>query len=294
MKRLIVTADDFGLTAKINQGIIEAHRHGIITSTSLLANGVAFDDAVTLLRETPSLGVGVHLNLTEGSPLLPVTEVPSLVDHGGVFRSGPGTLARRIVSGKVRLAEIEKELRAQIERILETGLRLTHLDGHKHIQLLPPVLGVTIRLAVEYRIKAIRCAVERLGAPVSLWRRNRSVPGGVVKQFLRGRLAALLALAQRSRLDRAQLQSPEHLFGVAQTGFLDRISLRQIIVNLPEGTSELMCHPGYVDGELRQTPTRLLAQREQELAVLLEPKTKQLLADNCVQLINYGQLSAQI
>jgi predicted glycoside hydrolase/deacetylase ChbG (UPF0249 family) len=170
---------------------------------------------------------------------------------------------------------------------------LTHLDGHKHIQLLPPVLDVTIRLAVEYRIKAIRCAVERLSAPVSLWRRNRSVPSGVMKQFLRGRLAALLALAQRRRLDRAQLKSPEHFYGVAQTGFLDRISLRQIIANLPEGTSELMCHPGYVDGQLRQTPTRLLAQREEELAVLVEPETRQLVADNCVQLINYRQLGEQ-
>lgn len=290
MKRLIVTADDFGLTEKINLAIIEGHRKGIITSASLLANGLAFDAAVALTREAPQLGVGAHLNLTEGRPVSPASGVPSLVNEEGCFFGGPVTLARRIIGGKIRPAEIERELRAQIEKISSAGVSLTHVDGHKHIHLLPALFEIVVRLAREYRIRGVRCTPERTGVPISLWRRHRESARALLRQFLWARVMALDSIFLRRKLSRAHLSFPQHFYGITQTGFLDADSLREIICQLPDGTSELMCHPGYVDSALRQTPTRLLAQRELELQVLTQSEIKQLIADRGIQLTNYRNL----
>src|SRR5574337_787269 len=127
MKQLVVNADDFGLTEGINRGILEAHRRGILTSTTLLANGAALESAVALAIESPQLGVGIHLNLTQGRPVSDPYRVPSLVDEGGCFFGGPASLARRILLGKVRPAEVEREFAAQIEKVRGAGLEMTHL-----------------------------------------------------------------------------------------------------------------------------------------------------------------------
>src|SRR5205823_13974693 len=128
MKKLIVTADDFGLTEGVNQGIIEAHCRGIVTSTSLMANGGAFEHAVARAREAPRLGIGAHLNLTQGPTVTPPTVVRSLVKRDGAMGIGPIALGQKIATGKVRLGEVELELRAQIEKILGAGIGLTHVD----------------------------------------------------------------------------------------------------------------------------------------------------------------------
>src|SRR5438309_3622641 len=182
MKKLIVTADDFGLTESVNQGIIEAHCRGIVTSTSLMANGGAFDDAVARAREAPGLGVGAHLNLTQGPPVTRATLVRSLVHRDGEMSIGPIALGKKIATGKVRLGEVELELRAQIEKILNAGIELTHFDGHKHIQLLPGVFDIVLKLAREYGTKGIRCAVEPSGAFAVLKHARRNGMDGI-KQY---------------------------------------------------------------------------------------------------------------
>ena len=288
MKRLIVTADDFGLTEMVNEAIVEAHRRGIVTSTSLMANGGAFEQAVALARENPNLGIGAHLNLTEGQPVAPAVEVQSLLNGGGSLRGGPLGLAKRLVAGKADLSHVERELRAQIEKILAAGVNLTHFDGHKHVQLLPQVFALVVRLAAEYKIKGVRCAVERVPEPIALWRRANG--DGALKQFAIGRGLSLLASRMKTKAKRAGLKTPGHFFGIAQTGFLDTGTLNTVLSSLPEGTSELMCHPGYVDDALRRTPTRLLQQRETELQALVEPGTRDLISRYNIELITYREL----
>jgi chitin disaccharide deacetylase len=289
MKQLIVTADDFGLTEKVNEGIIEAHRDGIVTTTSLMANGGAFEDAIGRARETPSLAIGVHLNLTQGPTISAKHFVPSLVDGDGQMKTTPIALGKKIAIGKISLEQAELELRAQIEKILAAEVKITHLDGHKHIQLLPGIFEIVLKLAREFGIKAIRCAAEP-GGPRRLLQEARRTGKSGVKQFGLARAFSLLARKARPKLKRAGLLTPQYFFGITQTGFLDITELTRILNNLGEGTTELMTHPGYADAALAQTPTRLLKQREQELGLLVNPIVKQLIARNDIQLISYREL----
>jgi chitin disaccharide deacetylase len=289
MKQLIVTADDFGLTEKVNEGIIEAHRDGIVTTTSLMANGGAFEDAIARARETPGLAIGVHLNLTQGPTISAKHLVPSLVAGDGQMKTTPIALGKKIAIGKISLQQAELELRAQIEKILAAEVIITHLDGHKHIQLLPGVFEIVLKLAREFGIKAIRCAPEPGGPRMLLQEARRTGKSGV-KQFGFARAFSLLARKARPKLKRAGLLTPRYFLGITQTGFLDITELTRILNNLGDGTTELMTHPGYADAALAQTPTRLLKQREQELGLLLNPIVKQLIARKDIQLISYREL----
>lgn len=291
MKRLIVNADDFGLTEKVNQAVIQGHLKGIITSASLLANGAAFESAAALAQQYPQLGVGVHLNLTDLTPVSQPAKIPSLVTDTGLFLSGPLLLARRIVAGRVSLAEVEKELRSQIEKVLAAGIVASHLDGHKHFHVLPPVFDLVIRLAREYGIKGVRCTAERSVELFRLMRRNNHSSLEILKQYLTGRALSVLSAGFREKLQLARLSCPTYFYGITQTGFLDAKGLQNIICDLPQGASEIMCHPGYVDTELNRTPTRLLTQREVELQALTRPEIRQLIAERGIELISYRNLA---
>ncbi len=290
MKRLVVNADDFGLTENTNRGIAEAHRRGILSSATLLANGVAFDSAVELARGSPELGVGIHLNLTNGRPISDHSFVPSLVDHNGHFSGGPATLARRILARRVCLAEVERELAAQIEKVQASGITATHLDGHKHVHMLPGVFPIVVRLAQRYRVAGVRVAIERTVGLGRMLQSHAGAAGKILMQYLQGRALALLALDCREHLRQAELASSMYFFGITQTGFLDAAELHALLWNLPEGTSELMCHPGYADDALQHTGTRLVEQRERELQALTQPETRKLVAALGIQLVNYRGL----
>jgi len=291
MKRLIVNADDFGLTESVNRGILDAHRRGILTSTTLLANGAAFESAVSLALATPRLGVGVHLNLTQGRPISDPREVASLVNERGCFCGEPAGLLTRILTGKLHLADVEREWRAQIDKVRGAGIAVTHLDGHKHVHMLPPLFPIVLRLAREYGISGVRLAVERPVGLARLLRRNGGAAGQLMKQYLLGRALAATAMWFREPLQQARLNSPMYFYGIMQTGFLDGAELEAILWNLPEGTSELMCHPGYADGGLEQTGTRLLAEREREVEALTRVETRKLVAALGIQLIDYRDLA---
>src|ERR1700758_5214192 len=137
LKNLIVNADDLGWTEGVNRGIADAHRKGLVTSTSLLANGQAFESALRLARANPELGVGVHLNLSDGSPTAPADTVRGLLDRAGNLEGGPESLLLRIASRSLAVEEVEREWDAQICKVRDTGIEPTHLDGHKHVQMLP-------------------------------------------------------------------------------------------------------------------------------------------------------------
>ncbi|HUJ39143.1 MAG TPA: ChbG/HpnK family deacetylase [Candidatus Acidoferrales bacterium] len=291
MKQLIVNADDFGMAPGVNRAILDAHRTGIVTSTSLLANSLAFDDAVAAARATPSLAVGVHLNLTEGRPISRPALLGTLLNSSGEFLGSAEALFLRLVTGRVPLDAVEREYHAQIQRVFAAGLRPTHLDGHQHVHMWPPIFSLTARLAAEYGLAGVRSSRERRAGIPRLWRRNAPVRGKILLQAGVGLGLAFLAVASRAALAAAGVAAPDYFYGVSSTGFLDRDTLAGVLQDVPEGVSELMCHPGYVDAALERVSTRLLRQRETEFEAVAGPEFRIQAARLGIQLVNYRALA---
>jgi predicted glycoside hydrolase/deacetylase ChbG (UPF0249 family) len=263
VRKLVVNADDFGFTRDVNQGIVEAHRQGILTATTLMATGVAFDDAVRLARENPKLDIGVHLVLV-GEPPFPAT----------VAR-----LTRAVAFGRIRIYD---EFEAQVRRILDAGLEPTHLDTHKHTHLLPPVLEAVAQLSEEYKISWVRrpfdLPLTPAGPGVTWAKRATSKALGIV----RGHFARVLT--------RHGCRSTDHFAGFQITGHYDAVDLARLIRGLPDGSTEFMCHPGICGDELRGSRTRLKESREQELRALTSPDVRAALAEAGVELVSYRRL----
>jgi predicted glycoside hydrolase/deacetylase ChbG (UPF0249 family) len=287
VKNLIVNADDLGWTEGVNRGIAVTHRTGLVTSTSILANGRAFASALEVARLNPELGVGVHLNLSDGPPTANAEEVRGLLNNAGNLEGGPESLLLRIASRGLSFKEVEREWDAQIRKVRESGISPTHLDGHKHVQMLPGLFEIALRLAKKHGIRAIRVAIEdsKLRSMLSSGgEQNTSV---VLKQGVQARGLKLLSRDAREMADRAGLGTANYFCGIAQTGVLTREGVEQLLENLPEGTTELMCHPGYADEELRRSATRLQASRQTELEILTDTRIRKLVATRGIRLISY-------
>ena len=284
MKYLIVNADDFGLTAGVNRAVIEAHARGIVTSTTVMANMTAFDEAAQLANAHPSLGVGLHFNITQGAPVAEASRVSSLLNERGEFFGTSTALLRQALMGKLRVTDIEIELRAQIEKALKAGLHLTHVDSHKHSHALPQVCEVIAKVIGDYGIRAVRLPREEWRFP------NRNVSAKLFKQSIGAWGLAQLCRFSESKLHRAGVKTANAFFGVTQTGFWSKAWLLDLIANLPEGVSELMTHPGDDDAELRQANTRLLESRATEFSLLTDPDVVATVRESGVRLISYAQL----
>ena len=291
MRNLIVNADDLGWTAGVNRGIAEAHRSGIVTSTSLLANGSAFEDGVQTARELPRLGVGVHLNLSDGKPVAPAEQVKSLVGKDGNFSGGPEALLLRLAAKSLDTKEVEVEWNAQIERVRAAGVRPSHLDGHKHVQMLPGLFGIALRLAKKHGIEAVRVAHEASSLRAALTGGGES-HRVMIKQGVQARGLKFLARDARELAEHAGIATADFFCGIAQTGVLSKKGLLQLLANLPEGTTELMCHPGYADAELRKSATRLQKSRQTELEILTDKEVRKNITALGIRLINYEQIGA--
>jgi hopanoid biosynthesis associated protein HpnK len=292
VRRLIINADDFGLTSGVNRAIVEAHESGIVTSATLMANGSAFDEAVSLAQARPRLGVGCHVVLVDGVPLVRQTATDSLLDPRSRtagsprFREGLGKFAALALFGRLAPEEIEAEVTAQIGKVQSSGIAVTHLDSHKHTHMFPSVFRPLLRAARARGVKAVRNPFERvrssqLAARPDLWRRWTEVGilRGLAKQF-------------RESVRQADMTTPDGTFAIVATGSLDERLLRRMIEHLPEGTWELVCHPGYNDADLQNVRTRLRESREQELRILTSRSTRDLLAANGVEVISYRDLAA--
>jgi chitin disaccharide deacetylase len=288
LRALIVNADDLGWTDGVNRGIAEAHRNGIVTSASLLANGAALATAVELARLETRLGVGVHLNLSDGPPMLPRWQVPSLVDGEGMFAGGPGSLLVRRLQGRLRLEEVEREWEAQIQKVRDARVQPTHLDGHKHVHMLPGLFELALRLAQRHGIRAIRIAHEAPRAAASLSNGAVSVSPLGAKQAIQAGALRLISMNAPALARRAGIAAPDYFCGITQTGLLRESGLASLLTNLPSGITELMTHPGYAGAGLLATPTRLQASRESELAILTAPAIRNLVASLGIRLVNYG------
>jgi chitin disaccharide deacetylase len=288
VKSLIVNADDLGWAEGVNQGIVEAFRHGIVTSTSLLANGEAFAGGVNTARSAPGLGVGVHLNLSDGAPVADRESVMSLLNDDGNFAGGPESLLLKRARRGLMLAEVEEEWDAQIRKVRDAGIQPTHLDGHKHVHMLPGLFEIALRLAKKHGIGAIRVSLEESSLRAALSFGAKQHPGVVMKQGVRARGLKLLARDARDQAERAGIATAGYFCGIAQTGELTREGVARLLRSLPEGTTELMCHPGYVDETLGKTATRLQASRQTELEILTDTKIRNLVASQGIRLIDYG------
>src|SRR5215470_5770216 len=291
MKALIVNADDLGWTAGVNRGIAEAHRNGIVTSASLIANGEAFDDGVNVARALPAMGVGVHLNLSDGPPLAGAKAVATLVDDRGKLSAGPEQLLFKIARRKLKLSEVEREWSAQIEKVRAAGIAPTHLDGHKHVHMLPGLFPIALKLAKRHSIAAIRISNEASSLRAALSGKSGRNAGVLLKQGVQARGLKLLARDARKLANNAGIETADYFCGIAQTGVLTREGVLELLEVLPEGTTELMCHPGYMDDDLAQTPTRLQDSRASELAILTDTTVRKSIASHGIRLINYGQIA---
>jgi predicted glycoside hydrolase/deacetylase ChbG (UPF0249 family) len=262
--RLIVNADDFGFTRDVNEGIVEAHANGIVTATTLMANGDAFDHAVTLARENPSLDIGCHLVLVQGRSVAdPSRELPATVAE----------LTRALLR---RGLPVYEELRAQVGKILRAGIRPTHLDTHKHTHLLPPVLEAVARIADEFGIQWVRRPFD-FGIDLGARMTKSAVALGL--RVARPGFARALG----------DLKTTDHFAGFQITGTLKQSNLIETLERLPEGLTEFMCHPGKLGPELRAAATRLKESREMELAALVSPEVRSAIKRRKIELTNYRQ-----
>lgn len=236
MPRLIVTADDAGLHEGMTAGAIKAHREGIVTACSLVANGRAIEDAIDRLSSISSMAAGVHLTLVEERPLSPPAQVASLTGPDGRFVANYRRFAMRYAAGRVRLSEVERELRGQIEMLLARGLTLTHLNGHQHLHVLPKIFEIVVRLAGEYRIGYIRTPSDAVHA--------------VSPRTAAVRLLGHFGRRARQRLEREPLlATASRTIGVSDAGHHSLDSLIRLLDDV-EGTTELVCHPGVGDDSI--------------------------------------------
>jgi hopanoid biosynthesis associated protein HpnK len=290
VRRLIINADDFGFTMGINRAIVEAHSRGVVTSSTLMANGPAFSEAVQLASAVPQLSVGCHVVLIDGQPLLDPKTVSSLLDRAsgaGHFRDGIGGFALQALAGRFDPGEIEAEVTAQIRKLQSAGITVSHLDTHKHTHLFPGVLRPLLRAGAACGVRAVRnpfgprrpLRSGQLLARPGIWTRYAEV------RVLRG-------FAGRFRADVKEegFATPDGTLGVEVTGVLDETLFRAIATTIPEGTWEFVCHPGYNDADLKAAKTRLRASRETELRALTLPNARNTFSQAGIALISYRDL----
>jgi len=282
MKRVIINADDFGLSPSVNEGIILAHRQGILTSATLMANTPGFEQAVVMAGEAPRLGVGLHLNVVRGIPVSPPSAIPSLVTPEGRFPSRASVVMRRLFLGRMKTDEFEHELRAQVEKALKAGVRLSHFDSEKNLHALPPFFKLVLKLGQDYGIKKVRFVREyRLSA----------APG----QSVKGTFLSLLSAGMRRRLRKAGLVITDRFYGISYSGRMTAAALDRILSRQKEGSAEIMVHPGFVRQDLRDLEPTVGAYyinryREAELEALLDARLKETVRRCAIRLINFHEL----
>lgn len=285
MRRLIINADDFGLTAGVNRAIAEANHSGVLTSATMMANARAFPEAAAMAKAQPSLRTGCHVVLIDGDPAS--ANLPTLTNGSSRFRSSLKEFALAAVRRQISADEIQQETEAQIRKIKSLGITPTHIDSHKHTHMFPHVLRPVLRAAKACGIRAVRNPFE----PFRAWPRGAvlATPGLWLRSA--GVTAFQMFAAEfRRALKEEGMFSTGGTVGIAATGKLDQKMLFRILSALPEGTWELVCHPGYSDADLKAAGTRLTASRETELAALTSLETKEALARQKIELISYAEL----
>jgi len=260
--RLIVNADDFGLTAGVNRAIAELHEAGLLTSATLMTRAGATDEAIAMARARTTLGVGCHIVLADGEPMLPASEIGSLVDkQTGHFPASLPRFVRRLLTRRIHAAEIEAEARAQIKFLQSKGVRLTHIDTHKHTHMFPTVLRAVLRAGRACGIGAVRNPFEPAWAIAA----TRCAPWVRVAEV--SALKWLEPVCRRIIKEEGFLTT-DGTIAMAGTGVLNPVVVREMLNAATHGTWELVTHPGYNDADLALVRTRLRASRDVEREAL--------------------------
>jgi predicted glycoside hydrolase/deacetylase ChbG (UPF0249 family) len=278
---VIVNADDFGFSPGVTDAILDSHRRGILTSTTLMCTMPDAARAVSLARQEPKLGVGIHLCLTQGTPLasgLRVLAKPSDAGHPSNLHQSVPALIKKLQFSREARNEARREWEAQIDYAISAGIKPTHLDSHKHIHHWPVLQDIAIDLAKKYRIPAIRCAQE--------------INPGLLRCPMGYRVLARLARQLARKLSQTGIQTTDWFYGLAATGAFSEKHWLELLNRLPSGTGEIMIHPGKMDG-LHDTATRLIAQRELEWQGAIAPAVWKAVEQNKIFLISYAAVASK-
>lgn len=277
MRYLIVTADDFGLSKSINEGIVKAYRDGIVTSINLMPAGWAFEDALALAGSIKLEEAGVHLSLTETSPVADLHAIPTLVTGKGAFHKTHTQFFLKLFSNRIEREHIYTELRAQLDRLKKTGIRINHISSHEHIHMMPYILDIFIELAKEYDIPAIRYP-----------RGERPIFPFGIKGIYRKLILSYLERRMAKRLEKSGLIYTDNFLGFLNSGKIREEVLAEMFKFLREGTTELVTHPGFLSPEVLDRCI-FYSDCETELAAVTSRKAKDLIADNGIKLISYRE-----
>ena len=277
-KQLIINADDFGIHPAVNEAVRKAATEGILTSTSLMAGGDAFDEAVEMARSMPSLGIGIHLTLVGGiKPVLPPSEVPSLTWDNGVFCHDYGKLIVRDLEGKISLSEVYAEWDAQIQKIMNTGLPVTHMDGHQPMHMWPHFYPIARDLAKKYHISCMRVPDEDVLFGMK--------DGHIIRWAAKNGLS-LLSRMHRPDLKKNHIRTNDHFFGMLYGGHLSPERFAKFILQTKPGITEIMCHPS-ADTRAMEDTFHWGYHGEDELAGLLADINRELIEKKQISLISY-------
>lgn len=256
-RRLIVTADDFGASAAVNAAVHMAHRDGILTAASLMVAGDAADEATRIARDLPSLGVGLHLVLVDGRSVLPPWRIPALVRQDGDFRPDMVRSAIRIFASSAARAQLRAEVEAQFAAFVATGLKLDHVNAHKHFHLHPTIASTLLAVGPRYGMRAVRAPVERGDHGIE----------------------AIWARLLRRRLRRGGMLVPDQVVGLRWTGAFDAARMRAALAELPLGLTEIYTHPATADAYRGSAANY---RYRDELAALVDPVARSLIAERSI------------
>ncbi len=276
MKQIILNADDFGRHTLINRAVERGVHDGILRSATIMPGGAAFDDAAALARRTPALGVGIHLTLVNGNPVLPPAEIPTLVTEAGVFVDDHTALTVRVLRGAVNLSEVRAELAAQLRRVEAAGIHPTHADSHQHMHVLPGVIDIALDLCSEAQIPAMRAPRAPLFAGSF---------GGIGQLIGRTGLAVLARRAAAKARARG-IRTPDHFAGIVAGEAVNTEALTQIAAGLGEGVTEVMLHPGTSNAVLIRD-CLWNHDFEAELAAVCAPAVRDALAAAGAEVVNF-------
>lgn len=279
MKNLIVNADDFGRHELINCAVELALRDGCLRSATLMAGGIAFDDAIKIAKNNKKLGVGIHFTLANGNPVLPPEKIPTLVTSAGVFHENYVIFLKKYLRGQISLEEVRLELAAQLEKISRTGILITHADSHQHLHHVPAITEIVLNLASAAKISAIRVA-------------KTQIFDGELKTFGQfvGRFGlSFLAKLTERKAHKKNFATPENFAGIVAGESVDEKFLLKFVKNLREGTTEIMLHPG-TDNEILRDFCDWNHDFQAELNAVISPRILNLLDEKNISAINFAAL----
>jgi len=293
MRKLIINADDFGLTTGVNSAISECARRGVLRSATIMANGPAFDDAVRTGKDSADLGIGIHFVLTGLRPLSSPETIPGLAGRTGILPSSPWELLKVVFTKKGVRDEIKRELLVQAEKVFDSGITPTHFDTHKHkhVHIIPAVLDVLLEIANRFSVKWIRNPFDSPGAWRFLFDLEDDRRGEFLKQYGNVLCSRVARHSFMSRVRGSGVHTPRSFHGVCITGIMNQKVLARVAGNIEPGINELMTHPGILDTDLKQQKTRLLRSREVEKDLLLSETVKRAFENKGIVLSHFGEVN---